>query len=1068
MKHLYFRYLASLLIGLLICSLAFAGTTGKISGRVVDATTGEPLPGTNVVISNTMMGAAADMDGYYTILNVPPGLYNLSAMAIGYTKITIDEIRVRIDQTAKADFNMSMEAIEGEAVSVVADRNNLKPDVGTSVVAVTDVEVKALPISTVDQVVELQAGVEEGLEIRGGSSDEVLFQLDGVTLRDPRNNRPITGVALSAINEISVERGGFNAEYGQVRSGLINVITKEGEKDHYEATATVKYSPPTAKNFGLSPFDRNSMWSKPYLDDEVCWVGTQNGAWDEYMQRQYPQFDGWNAISNNYMTDDDPTNDLTPAQCQKLWEYQHRRRPQTDQPDYNIDAGFGGPVPFVSEKLGNLRFFTSYVREREMLLIPLSRPDYQQWDWMTSVTSDISEATKLRLSAIAGKSYNVAINADDKQFNSQTWGINGINTWDPTDYMRDPYTIAKITNEQRSGRIFVKSWYSPAEVSHQAYSTKLSHFLSDKTFFETSLEHLSRSYQSGPLATRDTTKNYEIFPGYFVDEAPEGFWYQPLSGIDGMFFGGHTSTARDSSEIASTTFKFDMTSQMNHMNLVKVGLEFVYYNLDFNYGQVKTYFGDVNYVKQKENPYRMALYAQDKLEAKGFIVNAGLRLDYSNPNTDWVEVSPYDAAFYSNEYNSEADYPKQKVDPKVSLSPRLSVSHPVTENSKLFFNYGHFKQMPEYEEIYRIGRSTNGQMRNYGDPNLALASTVSYELGYDHVISSDYLIQAAAYYHDITDQQNWTLFGNATGSVGYFLANNASYEDIRGFEFTFRKTNGQWWTAFANYTYHVSTSGQFGRQNEYESITEQRTYDRNTRNLYQQRPVPRPFGRVSATFYTPKNYGPSLLGIQVLNNWTLNFLGDWKAGEWITYNPNNVREIVNNLQVKDFFNMKLRLNKKITYKAVDLTLFMEIENLFDTKRLSGASFYDTHDQRFYFESLHLSSSRAYNNIPGDDKPGDVRKDGVAYQPIEIRGSITATTTPGTEGVIYWDRSTGKYMETISEMVDGAEVSSWVEVDKGRMDKILDDKAYIDMPNQTSFNFLNPRQFFFGVTTSIRF
>lgn len=118
------------------------------------------------------------------------------------------------------------------------------------------------------------------------------------------------------------------------------------------------------------------------------------------------------------------------------------------------------------------------------------------------------------------------------------------------------------------------------------------------------------------------------------------------------------------------------------------------------------------------------------------------------------------------------------------------------------------------------------------------------------------------------------------------------------------------------------------------------------------------------------------------------------------------------------------------------------------------------DQSFYFESLHLPVSSAYNNIPGDDRIGEVRKEGVAYQPIEIRGAIDRSTDVGASGVIYWERVSGKYMQYAN--------GSWSDVEKSRMQKVLDDKAYIDMPNNFSFDFLNPRQLFFGISLSFKF
>jgi len=192
--------------------LLFAGTTGKIAGTVTDKETGEALPGANVMVKDTNLGAAADINGQFTILHVPPGVYNVQVSVIGYEKITVSDVQVRIDQTARVAFSLTMETIEGQEVIVVAERNTIKPDVATSVVSVTSQEVEELPVSTVDGVIGLQAGIQGGLSIRGGGAEDALFMLDGVTLRDPRNNQPVTKVPLSSVKEINIERGGFNAE----------------------------------------------------------------------------------------------------------------------------------------------------------------------------------------------------------------------------------------------------------------------------------------------------------------------------------------------------------------------------------------------------------------------------------------------------------------------------------------------------------------------------------------------------------------------------------------------------------------------------------------------------------------------------------------------------------------------------------------------------------------------------------------------------------------------------------------------------------------------------------------
>ena len=110
----------------------------------------------------------------------------------------------------------------------------------------------------------------------------------------------------------------------------------------------------------------------------------------------------------------------------------------------------------------------------------------------------------------------------------------------------------------------------------------------------------------------------------------------------------------------------------------------------------------------------------------------------------------------------------------------------------------------------------------------------------------------------------------------------------------------------------------------------------------------------------------------------------------------------------------------------------------------------------YRASLHLPESDVYDNIPGSDKIGDYRKPGVEFQPIEYQAQIDQTK-PGKEHPIYYEGSTGKYYEYSNQQ--------WSEVDKARIDKILEDKAYIDMPNQSTFWFLNPRNIYFGIRLS---
>jgi outer membrane receptor protein involved in Fe transport len=1025
---------------------AMAGTTGKIAGQVSDKTTREPLVGVNVTVQGTMLGGNTDINGYFAILNVPPGTCAVKASLVGYTPTVVTEVRVEIDQTAKVNIELPQQTVDLSEITVIAERKVVRPDVTTSVTSVTNEEVRSLPITTVAGVVGLQAGVQGGLVIRGGGPDEALFLMDGATMRDPRNNQPISGVPLSAVEEISIERGGFNAEYGQLRSGIVNVVTKEGRQKGYSFSVTGRYKPYAAKYSGISPFDPNSMWLRPYLDPAVAWTGTTSGAWDEFTQRQYPDFDGWNAISQRLMSNDDPTDDLSPAGAKRLFEWEHRKRPDTSSPDYDLDLGFGGPVPVVGEQLGGLRFFFSYRGLREMLMIPLTRPDYMENFSSLRLTSNIGSGMKLDVTGTMGMTHNVAINGTEQSSS--------------TDFLRTGDQIT-ANNSQLSfsdSRIFLDSYYSLADVGHQSIAAQLNHVINSKAYYDLRFEYVYRGYDTQPTRMRDTSRRYEIFPGYFASEAPFGFSPNPDPGINGMLMGGHTSTSRDNSKIAGYTFKGDLTAQLDQHNQVKTGLVFAYNDLNIDYGIVNLIFPESNaYVRWHRFPIRLGAYVEDKLEFEGFIANLGLRADYSTLRTEWPDVGVFDRSYFSSNYNAGTPYPMKSSEGEWTLSPRLGISHPISENSKLFFNYGHFRQLSTYEQMLRQSRGAHGELKTLGDPSLTSAKTIAYELGYDHSLFEQYLLQVSAFYRDISDVQDFQTYTNARGDVIYQKATANSYQDVRGFEVTVRKMTGQWWNGFVNYTYPVTSGGHFDKSFIYEDPSAQLEYDRRTSDAYQYKPTPRPYARLSLGLFTPDDLGNAEAMKLLLGGWNITLLGDWLAGDYVTWNPNQVQLGAPNLKMVDWYNLNLRFTKSIPLGPVRVMLFVDVQNVFNTKRLNLNSFYNPDDFKDYFGSLHLPQSPAWTNIPGDDKAGDYRKDGVDFQPVVQANDVTTLTSPSARA-IYYERASGRYMNYVN--------GSWTEVDKVRLQKVLDDKAYIDMPNESSFWFLNPRNVFFGITTTI--
>lgn len=216
----------------------FAGTTGKIVGQVVDAASGDPLPGVNILIENTMLGAATDVDGTFLILGVPPGIYTIRAEMIGYNDYVVNNLRVNADKTTKVNFKLQQTSLQlGETIEVTAERPLVKKDLTSTESAVGSDVIENLPVENFSDVVNLQAGVVEG-HFRGGRLGEVTYLIDGVPVNDVYSGSYALEVENNSIQELTVISGTFNAEYGQAMSGVVNVVTKEGTQ-HYQGNITL-------------------------------------------------------------------------------------------------------------------------------------------------------------------------------------------------------------------------------------------------------------------------------------------------------------------------------------------------------------------------------------------------------------------------------------------------------------------------------------------------------------------------------------------------------------------------------------------------------------------------------------------------------------------------------------------------------------------------------------------------------------------------------------------------------------------------------------------------------------
>lgn len=220
-----------LIVFYLIPILAFAGTTGKISGKITDAATGEPLIGANIVIVGTSMGNATDVNGNYVILNIPPGKYNVKISSVGYKSLAISDVRIVVDRTTDLSYALEATTVQVGEVVIEAKTPMIQKDLTSSISVVGRDKIESLPVASFTDLLSMQAGVVGSggnLHIRGGRSNEVAYMVDGMYVQDPLLGGLATQISNDAIQEMSMLSGTFNAEYGNAQSAVVNIVTRDG------------------------------------------------------------------------------------------------------------------------------------------------------------------------------------------------------------------------------------------------------------------------------------------------------------------------------------------------------------------------------------------------------------------------------------------------------------------------------------------------------------------------------------------------------------------------------------------------------------------------------------------------------------------------------------------------------------------------------------------------------------------------------------------------------------------------------------------------------------------------
>ncbi|MFL2510911.1 MAG: TonB-dependent receptor domain-containing protein [Candidatus Neomarinimicrobiota bacterium] len=853
------RKLRMLIALVLLPTMMFAqSTTAKLAGVVADAD-GNPLVGANVVVEGSNLGAATDELGRYYILDVPVGTYDLRAEYIGYTTVIEAGVKTSVGFTTSVDFNLDVAAVAGQAVTVTRERPLINPN-ATNTTRVVDKElIDAFAVRGVANIVNLQTGVVNGY-FRGSRSGDSRYYVDGVPVKDVYGGgNLLNGNSQAALQEISVQTGGFSAEYGGANGGIVNITTKTGGSA-WSSRVGVETS------IGSDPgTDPDKLYTDGYENINFDFGGPISDNIKVYLSVESRNKGG--DVSHSYY----PVMDATPMQDAPPAEY--------------YSDGSDGLV-YATDANGNkIHHIETVVRNNATTEQLLADPNFVANDTTYVVYSNYrrmygqqpqDDNERITINGNMTMDFGplrlkFGTQAYEYEGHSYSWsrvygGTDGsyINEADfQMGYVNARYTISPLS-------------YIKASLSQQSYESTTG----NENYLEDIEAYGRRTKAWG-------SPNYYKRDNYFNPISPDEFF-----GVSGY---GTQTTSYNTRKTVTNTISFDYTNQLgynefklgasidNH-EITRYGLsasgvaraisqvdtnldgvasdqeildagstiedwKFINYralyvtNLGYNiYGDEwsGTYNQDDHMLAPAE-PTQSRFYVQDKLEFNDVVVQLGLSFETIDtgamaPDSDgdgYGDSDGFNNLYFNRQRvnrngDGQGNYVWKKVKKETATHPRVGVSFPVSDRTVFRANYGtHWQSVPmSYLYLSDSQLSADilaGNATASENPALKPERSTQYEIGIEQRVGAFASVKVEGFYKESKDyltlanrteaftntggadtQQNWAQYQNGDVMVSQGLTTN----------FEMRRTRGLY--AQANYTYSEARgTGSYGDQNFY-------------------------------------------------------------------------------------------------------------------------------------------------------------------------------------------------------------------------------------------------------------
>jgi len=871
-----------ILLSLITSSILLASESGKLSGVVLDKETGMPLIGCNIMLVDTYLGAATDQNGRYVILNVQPGIYSLRAQMIGFQVQIVKQVDVSIDMTTTINFDLSTAVIEGEEVTVIARKKIIKKDMTATSSHMKAEELQSLPITEVSEALEMQAGYVNG-SLRGGRVGEVAYLIDGIPVTDSYDRSAAIEVNKNMVQELQVISGAFNAEYGKVMSGIVNITTKRGSNNFGGSVETYvgdffsshdkiygnisEINPLNIRNIGLSlhgAIVKDKLFY--YLNGRSIYFGGQYQG-----QKRYEP----NAVMYQRVNGSYTLYDSTAMLGNNEWVNMN----------WNQKNYFQGQLIFRLSKSTNI-FYNFFYDNR----------DYQDYDRNFKYNPDgivqknllgITQLAKIQHQFSSNSFINLGFSSTSRKYES--YYSEKESAKDSTTYVH-PYYLSTLPYQFIVGGTDNNHEYrdSGTMLAKLDFTSQINFNHKIKTGIEYRYHNIEwNQYNLRP----QLGENYVDFSGGPPDE------FSPYI---------HPTILSDST-IYSSSFNHN---PWEFAGFIQDKIE--YDELIINLGIRFDYFEPDGVILA--DPSDPEIYNPVKPSNRYHDLNENGMQDEGEVS---ISVAEREAYWYKDAKS------------KMKISPRLGISFPISDKGVFHFSYGHFFQIPNFNYLYQnpefeLGSGT-GNQGVIGNADLEPEQTIVGEIGVQQQLTDEFSIDVTAYVKDVRDltgtrAEEIEVFGGATT---YSRLVNSDFGVVKGVTLSLNQHSVKGYYVNVDYTFQIA-KGTASDPNAYRNAVSggaEPEVQLNPLSWDQRHTINFVMG------YNTASYG-------------MNFLGRFGSG--LPYSPRRSEDITSLLTNSAIKPYTISVDLKGFYKTqlfgTNTEFFIRVKNLFD--RLNEHDVYD--------------------------------------------------------------------------------------------------------------------------------